>query len=113
MIYMHSKYDNIHKNRMFHILICINNHIISCYHKAKAPKDCNDGSPFNFSKGLLHVEFHNDVRTSDVLIKVNYTCSCTATILSWMCRPWTNPHCFGDMSLSPKHKQARKFKSFF
>ena len=25
---MHSKYDNIYKNRMFYALICIHNHII-------------------------------------------------------------------------------------
>ena len=28
---MHSKYDNMHKNRMFYVLICINNCIIACY----------------------------------------------------------------------------------
>ena len=32
MIDMHSKYDNMHKNRMFYALICINNRIIACYH---------------------------------------------------------------------------------
>ena len=31
---MHSKYDNMHKNRMFYALMCINVkiHIIACYH---------------------------------------------------------------------------------
>ena len=32
MIDMHSKYDNMHKNRMFYALIYINNHVIACYH---------------------------------------------------------------------------------
>ena len=32
MIDMHSKYDNMHKNGMFYVLICIINRIISCYH---------------------------------------------------------------------------------
>ena len=32
MIDMHSKYDNMHKNEMFYALICINNHVIACYH---------------------------------------------------------------------------------
>ena len=27
---IHSKHDNMHKNRIFYALICINNHIISC-----------------------------------------------------------------------------------
>ena len=27
---MHSKYDNMHKNRMIYPLICINNDIIAC-----------------------------------------------------------------------------------
>ena len=35
MIYMHSKYDNLHKNGMFYALICINNQVIhvkiGCY----------------------------------------------------------------------------------
>ena len=26
---MHSKYDNMHKNRIFYALICINNHVIN------------------------------------------------------------------------------------
>ena len=26
MIYMHSKYDNMQKNKIFYVLICINNH---------------------------------------------------------------------------------------
>ena len=30
MIDIHSKYDNMHKNRMFYAKICINNHIIQC-----------------------------------------------------------------------------------
>ena len=30
MIDMHSKYDNMYKNRIFDVLICINNHIITC-----------------------------------------------------------------------------------
>ena len=29
MIYMHSKYDNMHKNIMFYALIYINNHVIT------------------------------------------------------------------------------------
>ena len=29
--YVHSKYDNMHKNGMFYALICLNNHVISCY----------------------------------------------------------------------------------
>ena len=29
MIEMHSKYDNMHTNRIFNALICINNHINS------------------------------------------------------------------------------------
>ena len=31
MIYMHSKYDNMHKNKLFNALIYINNCIITCY----------------------------------------------------------------------------------
>ena len=31
MIEMHSKYDNMHTNGMFYVLICINNHVLSCY----------------------------------------------------------------------------------
>ena len=31
MIYMHSKYDNMHKNEIFYALISINNDIIACY----------------------------------------------------------------------------------
>ena len=31
MIEMHSKYDNMHTNGMFYALICINNHVLSCY----------------------------------------------------------------------------------
>ena len=30
MIYMHLKYDNMHTNRIFNDLNCINNHINSC-----------------------------------------------------------------------------------
>ena len=30
MIDMHSKYDNMHTNRIFNILICINDHVNSC-----------------------------------------------------------------------------------
>ena len=30
MIEMHSKYDNLHTNRIFHALICIKNHVDSC-----------------------------------------------------------------------------------
>ena len=30
MIDMHSKYDNMHNNRMFSALICMNNLIITC-----------------------------------------------------------------------------------
>ena len=30
MIYMHSKYDNMHRNRIFNVFICINNHVNSC-----------------------------------------------------------------------------------
>ena len=30
MIYMHSKYDNIHKNGIVYALVYINNHIIRC-----------------------------------------------------------------------------------
>ena len=30
MIEMHSKYDNMHTNRMFYALICINNHFFAC-----------------------------------------------------------------------------------
>ena len=30
MINMHSKYDNMHKNRIFYALICVNNLIITC-----------------------------------------------------------------------------------
>ena len=30
MTNVHSKYDNMYKNEIFHALICINNHIISC-----------------------------------------------------------------------------------
>ena len=30
MIDMHSKYDKMHKHRMFNALISINNHIIAC-----------------------------------------------------------------------------------
>ena len=33
MIDMHSKYDNMHTNGMFNALICINNHVIACYHE--------------------------------------------------------------------------------
>ena len=29
MIDMHSKYDNMYKNGMLYVLICINNHIIA------------------------------------------------------------------------------------
>ena len=39
MIDMHSKYDNMHKNGMFYVLICINNRIIAwnqhCHPKEK------------------------------------------------------------------------------
>ena len=28
----HSKYDNMHKNGIFYVFICINNHIIAWYH---------------------------------------------------------------------------------
>ena len=31
MIDMNSKYDNMHNNEMFYILIYINNRIIACY----------------------------------------------------------------------------------
>ena len=41
MIYMHSKYDNMHKNWMFYVVIFINNHVIACY-------DCMS-SQFHFS----------------------------------------------------------------
>ena len=27
---MHSKYDNMHKNEMVYVLVCISNHIITC-----------------------------------------------------------------------------------
>ena len=27
---MHSRYVNMHKNEMLYVLICINNHIITC-----------------------------------------------------------------------------------
>ena len=30
MIEMHSKYDNMHTNRIFNALNCINNHVNSC-----------------------------------------------------------------------------------
>ena len=30
MIDIHSKYDNMHENEMFYVLVCINNHIIIC-----------------------------------------------------------------------------------
>ena len=30
MIEMHLKYDNVHKNRIFNALNCINNHVNSC-----------------------------------------------------------------------------------
>ena len=30
MIEMHSKYDNMHTNRIFNVLNCINNHVNSC-----------------------------------------------------------------------------------
>ena len=30
MIYIHSKYGNLHKNRIFYVLICINTHVNSC-----------------------------------------------------------------------------------
>ena len=30
MIDIHSKYDNMHKNVIFYVLICINNHVNSC-----------------------------------------------------------------------------------
>ena len=30
MIEMHSKFDNMHTNRIFNALICINNHVNSC-----------------------------------------------------------------------------------
>ena len=29
MIKLNSKYDNIHRNRMFYVLLCINNHVIT------------------------------------------------------------------------------------
>ena len=32
MIDMHSKYDAMHKNRVFNALIWMNNHTIACYH---------------------------------------------------------------------------------
>ena len=40
MIDMHSKYDNMHKNRMLYALICINNRIIACLNcmLSKVPK---------------------------------------------------------------------------
>ena len=28
MIDMHSKYDNMHKNGIFYVFVCINNHVI-------------------------------------------------------------------------------------
>ena len=28
---MHSKYDSMHNNEIFYALICINNHVNSCY----------------------------------------------------------------------------------
>ena len=31
MIDMHLRYDNMHNNEMFYVLICINNHIIFMY----------------------------------------------------------------------------------
>ena len=34
MIDMYSKYDNMHKNRMFYALIFINNHVIACYQRS-------------------------------------------------------------------------------
>ena len=30
MIDMHSKYDKMHKNEIFYVLICINNRIVAC-----------------------------------------------------------------------------------
>ena len=30
MIDMHSKYDSMYKNELFYVLICINNHLITC-----------------------------------------------------------------------------------
>ena len=63
MIDMHLNYDNMHQNRIFYALICINKCIISCYQDYKNLFLDYDDLCFNLFRKVSDVTFYAVVKT--------------------------------------------------
>ena len=63
MIDIYSKYDNIHKNIMFYVLIYINNYIIICIICMLS---------VNFCVVIENAQIHDKINTNSPILRINH-----------------------------------------